>query len=113
MAETLAAYTKLGTAYPGYINLRAFPDGSVQITMRGDPDERPDSCYICGHDRDRGKPGRCTPGDENCNNYCNMAPEKGPMAQAPKSTVQYFEGETVRLMLSAEEWRDLVKSIQS
>jgi len=27
---------------------------------------------VCGVD--------CHPGDANCNNYCNMAPQKGPMA---------------------------------
>jgi hypothetical protein len=30
---------------------------------------------ICGVD--------CHPGDANCNNYCNLAPQKGPMADAP------------------------------
>ena len=30
---------------------------------------------ICGVD--------CHPGDAICNNYCNMAPQKGPMADMP------------------------------
>jgi len=25
----------------------------------------------------------CQPGDATCNNYCNMAPQKGPMAKYP------------------------------
>lgn len=95
------------------MNIQKFADGSVQITVRGDPEVNPQGCFVCGYEQDKGKPGRCTPGDENCNNYCNMAPEKGPMADAPKSTVQHEEGETVRLMLSAEEWGDLVKTLQT
>ena len=30
---------------------------------------------VCGVD--------CRPGDANCNNYCNRAPQKGPMAAYP------------------------------
>lgn len=30
---------------------------------------------LCGHD--------CHPGDAVCNNYCNLAPQKGPMADHP------------------------------
>lgn len=39
--------------------------------------------YVCGHARDKGQPGRCTPGDDRCNNYCNLAPQKGPVQAAP------------------------------
>lgn len=48
--------------------------------------ERGKRAYICGYETDKGKPGRCTPGDAHCNNYCNMAPEKGSMQSVP---VQY------------------------
>lgn len=39
--------------------------------------------YVCGYASDKGQPGRCTPGDDRCNNYCNMAPAKGPMQPHP------------------------------
>lgn len=39
--------------------------------------------YICGYASDKGAPGRCTPGDDRCNNYCNLAPTKGPMQPHP------------------------------
>lgn len=40
--------------------------------------------YICGFAHQKGEAGRCTPGDEHCNNYCNMAPQKGSMKCRPK-----------------------------
>jgi hypothetical protein len=35
----------------------------------------PHLVMVCGAD--------CHPGDSVCNNYCNLAPQKGPMAAAP------------------------------
>ncbi len=35
----------------------------------------PHTVMVCGVD--------CYPGDGVCNNYCNLAPQKGPMADAP------------------------------
>lgn len=41
------------------------------------PDESNRPCVmVCGVD--------CRPGDANCNNYCNMAPQKGSMADMPQ-----------------------------
>ncbi|ESY89014.1 hypothetical protein X739_00450 [Mesorhizobium sp. LNHC220B00] len=104
MTKYMAACTTLGPIYPGYVNVSRDEDGSVVITVRGDPDVRVNSAYICGHAVDRGKPGRCTPGDEACNNYCNLAPEKGPMVDHPASCSQTYEGKTAAVRLSAEEW---------
>lgn len=111
MAKLITAYTKLDAIYPGYLNFSRDDDGSVIVTARGDPTVRPDGALVCGHAADRGKPGRCTPGDENCNNYCNMAPQNGPMAASPKSCTQTFCGETVAVRLSSQEWDDLVHDI--
>lgn len=104
MPKLIAAYTTLAPIYPGYVNISRDDDSSVVIYVRGDPEVRAESVYICGHAVDKGKPGRCTPGDEACNNYCNLAPEKGPMVDHPASCSQTYEGKTAAVKLSAEEW---------
>lgn len=109
MADIIA-HTKLDESYPGYINIKRQDDGSVVLTMRGDPSSRA-GCFVCGTAKDKGQPGRCTPGDEHCNNYCNMAPEKGPIQPAAAPTTQIFEGPTAVVTLTAEEWDGLAKAI--
>lgn len=105
MRKLIAAHTTLALIYPGYVNVSR-EDDDVIITVRGDPKIR-DGAYICGNPSDKGKHGRCTAGDENCNNYCNMAPQKGPMQDHPAPCTQTFEGETVTVRLSDDEWRAL------
>ena len=102
------AYTKSGIDYPGYININETQD-EIVITIREDPIIREKGCFVCGYEGDKGQYGRCTPGDENCNNYCNMAPEKGPMAPEPKETTMIFEGNTATLRLTKNEWTSLFK----
>lgn len=111
MNKTIAAYTKAGAEYPGYVNATREDDGTVSLTVRADPQKR-EGCFICGHASDKGKLGRCTPGDDNCNNYCNMAPQKGPMQDAPLPCTQIFEGDTSVIALSADEWDALVRDIK-
>lgn len=108
--DLIGAYTKPNANYPGYIN--ASRDGDrVILTMRGDPTSC-DAAYICGlAPQDKGQLGRCTPGDEHCNNYCNLAPEKGSMQDQPKPCVQIFEAPTVTLSLSTDEWAAVVAAI--
>lgn len=77
MTKLLVAYTKPGSDYPGYVNLTEQDDGSVILTVRGDPTVAKGR-YICGYASDKGCAGRCTPGDEHCNNYCNLAARKRP-----------------------------------
>lgn len=101
--ELIGAYTKPGCDYPGYVNASREGDRIV-LTVRGDPTVRENASYICGYAEDRGKPGRCSPGDENCNNYCNSAPEKGPMQDHPKPCTQIYEGETVTVSLTEDEF---------
>lgn len=110
MKTCIAAFTALGSIYPGYINVSRDDDGTIIISMRGDPTVR-DGRYVCGHASDKGRPGRCTPGDEHCNNYCNLAPEKGPMTDSPAPCVQTFEGATVGLRLAAGEWAALLAEL--
>ena len=109
---TIAAYTTLAPIYPGYVNVRREDGGSVIITVRGDPTVR-DGEYICGRASDKGAHGRCTPGDDHCNNYCNMAPQKGPMQDHPLPCQQTLCGETVTLRLTSAEWADLLRDLSS
>lgn len=113
MTKTLSAHTNPGSLYPGYINFTREDDGTVSVHLRGDPKIVEDGFYICGYQRDKGQPGRCTPGDDRCNNYCNMAPSKGPMQRAPASCTQVICGETVKLTLSAADFEALIAGLNS
>lgn len=104
MTENLFAYTGPGAGYPGYVSINRAENGDVVVTVREEPTVR-DGVYICGFAADRGKPGRCTPGDDRCNNYCNMAPGKGKMQDRPADCVQVFEGRTVHYTVPAAEWK--------
>ena len=110
MAKYIAAHTKLTEIYPGYVNVSADDDGSIILTVRGDPETR-DGAYICGHAADKGAHGRCTPGDDRCNNYCNMAPQKGPMQDHPMPCSQTIEGKTAVVRLSRAEWDAFVGAL--
>lgn len=114
MGKCLHAYTKRDPIYPGYINFTREDDGSVSVYLRGDPKTVEGAGYVCGYaGRDTGQPGRCTPGDDRCNNYCNMAPAKGPMQPAPARCDQIICGETVKLSMSAAEFEQLVGAIET
>jgi len=103
MTDNLFAYTAPGIEYPGYVSINRNADGDVAVTVREAPTVR-DGFYICGFSADKGKPGRCTKGDDRCNNYCNMAPEKGPMQDHPAPCVQTFEGKTATFVVPAADW---------
>ncbi|GAD47689.1 hypothetical protein NT2_01_04620 [Caenibius tardaugens NBRC 16725] len=75
-------------------------NGDVTFTVREAPVER-DSVHICAHSRDAG-PGRCVAGGPTCNNYCNMAPAKGPMQDSPLPCIQVIEGKTASFTVPAE-----------
>ncbi|MBN9137841.1 MAG: hypothetical protein J0I92_17605 [Phyllobacterium sp.] len=107
----IAAHTTFAPLYPGYVNVSREDDGTVVITVRGDPVTHDDRSYICGHAADKGKHGRCTPGDDRCNNYCNLAPEKGPMQPHPLPCSQTFEGATSSVRLGSEEWSGLLREL--
>lgn len=107
--ELVGAYTKIAGLHPGYVNVSRNGE-TVILTVRGDPKVKEDSAFICTNAKDAG-PGRCFAGDENCNNYCNMAPEKGPMQDRPKATRQVWPGETVSVSFTAEEWAAVISTI--
>lgn len=106
--KLIAAHTNLDPIYPGYVNFTREADGSVSVHTRGDPKVHEDGAYLCGFERDKGQHGRCTPGDDRCNNYCNMAPSKGPMQPAPGKCRQVTCGETVKTTLSAADFDKLI-----
>ncbi len=110
MTKLVGAHTNFDPMYPGYINFTREDDGSVSVYLRGDPSIK-DGAYVCGYARDKGQPGRCTPGDGNCNNYCNMAPEKGAMQPAPQNCQQVICGETVKLTLSADAFASFIAGL--
>lgn len=92
---TIAAFTPPAHApYPPFINISEAEDGKVRVSLRANPTVR-EGVHVCGFPKDRGQLARCTPGDENCNNYCNMAPQNGPMADAPIPITFPVCGDTV------------------
>ena len=107
MGKCIAAHTNPGADYPGYINFTREDDGTVSVHFRGDP-SKVEGVYVCGYPRDKGQAGRCTPGDDRCNNYCNLAPEKGPMQKAPANCSHVREGATARLTLTAVDFDALI-----
>lgn len=110
MKRLIAALTRPGAEYPGYVNVSE-EAGEIVVTVRGDPTVF-DGEHICGFAADKGDPGRCTPGDDRCNNYCNMAPEKGAMAAAPLPCRGVRCGETVSVRLTAAEWSELLGELK-
>jgi hypothetical protein len=79
--------------------------------VRGGPKVLEDRFYICGFESDKGQPGRCTPGGDRCNNYCNMAPSPGPMQKQAMACTQVICGETVKLTLAAADFEKLVAEL--
>jgi hypothetical protein len=103
MSRNIFAYTPAGMSYPGYVSISRDQEGNVAVTVRAAPTLR-DGVFVCGFSRDRGLPGRCTPGDERCNNYCNMAPQVGPMQPHPVACQQVIEGVCATFTVPAEHW---------
>ena len=112
MSKCIAAHTNLDPSYPGYINFTREDDGTVSVHFRGDP-SKVDGAYVCGYERDKGQPGRCTPGDDRCNNYCNLAPQKGEMQKHPAACSHVREGMTATLKLSAADFEALIAASRS
>jgi hypothetical protein len=112
MSKTIYAHTNLGATYPGYVNFTREDSGAVTVYVSGDPKVLEDRFYICGFERDKGQPGRCTPGDDRCNNYCNMAPSKGAMQPSPAPCTQVICGETVKLTLAAADFDKLIAELR-
>lgn len=105
MKECVFAYTgPTHNGYPGYVSVNRLENGDVEVTVRAAPTEY-DGIYVCGYAADKGQPGRCTPGDDHCNNYCNAAPQKGPMADHALPCRHVKEGATVSYVVPAADWK--------
>lgn len=106
MRDNLFAYTPATSiGYPPYVSINRLENGDVEVTVRAAPTEY-DGVYVCGfNDKDDHDPGRCVPGGPTCNNYCNMAPQKGPMQAHPKRCHHVKEGATVSYVVPAAEWK--------
>lgn len=103
MSKNVFAFTAPGASYPEYISVNETDDPDLfTITVRSPPTVR-DGAFICGNPSDKGQPGRCTAGDDNCNNYCNMAPERGKMADAPMPCRHVREGATASITLRMDQ----------
>jgi hypothetical protein len=109
---SIFAFTATDRAvYPEYISVNETDDPDLfSITVRSQPAMHK-GAYICGYAKDKGQHGRCTPGDEHCNNYCNMAPEKGKMADHPLPTEQVTVGATAIITLTMRQMEELAGAI--
>ena len=94
--------------YPPYFNVTRDGDEAV-ITVRASEAIR-EGVYVCAHKRDAG-PGRCVAGGPTCNNYCNMAPEKGPMADHPLPCTHADTGASVSMRMPWEAFVALARSV--
>jgi hypothetical protein len=105
MGNNIFAYTAMDPSYPGYVSINRKNNGDVSVSVRAAPETR-QGVYVCGFARDAGSPGRCTPGSPNCNNYCNMHPDKSlPMADHPLPCEHVVEGVTAQFTIPADQWR--------
>ena len=82
-----------GVSYPGYVSINLDAKGDVTVSVRAAPTVI-EGVFLC-----------CTPGDARCNNYCNMAPSKGPMQDHPSPCVQTIEGNCASFTVPAAEWK--------
>lgn len=102
MHKNIFAFTAEGSEFPEYVSINRLDNGEVSITIR----EKPSSgsgARIC---RNKGDAGAydCFPGGPHCNNYCNMAPSKGPMQDAPAAVDWVKPGAVAEIVLPAGVW---------
>jgi len=110
--SNIHAYTALGSEYPEFVSVNETDDPNLfSITVRSKPIVNEDGYFICGYPKDKGQLGRCTPGDDHCNNYCNLAPEKGRMQDHPKSCRTVREGTTAQIIMTMEQVERLAADI--
>ena len=100
MTKIILAYTAPGSSYPGYVSINALENGDLSVTVREAPTVR-EVVYVCSH---RPGPGQCVAGGPTCNNYCNMAKEKGPMQDHPLPCTHTIEGKSASFVVPADQW---------
>lgn len=95
------AYTALDPQYPPYMNIRV-EDDHVIVAIRSAPKVFENRSYLCSY---KTGPGRCQPGGPNCNNYCNMHPDKNlRMADRPLPCTQVLEGSYASCRIPVADW---------
>lgn len=100
MRQTLCAFTPPEPAYPPYFNVERDGEEAI-ITVRSAPTIR-EGIRICSHTPG---PGRCVAGGAGCNNYCNMAPQLGPMQDGPERCSHTDCGPTASMRMPIERFR--------
>lgn len=101
--ENIFAYTAPGADYPGYVSINRLGNGDVSVTVRAAPDGPEEGIRVCRHKADAG-PYDCYAGGPHCNNYCNMAPEKGPMQDHPELIEYTTPGVVAEFTIPASDW---------
>lgn len=95
--KNLAALTKPGGMYPGFISINKQDDGSVTIDVREIAKEY-EGVKVCGH--------QCKPGGHGCNGYCEGKSDK------PEPHHHVKEGAQVRITLTEEEWQSILRKLE-
>jgi hypothetical protein len=98
----LFAFTALSGSYPGYVSINRNEDGDIAVTVREAPKVF-EGVHVCANKGDEA-PGRCTPGGPTCNNYCNLAPQIGPMQNHPLPATHTTEGKQATFVVPADVW---------
>lgn len=96
-----------GVGYPPYVNI-TYEGEDVIITVRGEPTVR-EGAHVCMY---KPGPGNCVPGGPTCNNYCNMAPEKGPMQDHPLPCTHVEEGKFVQVRMPRVDWDEIMERLK-
>jgi hypothetical protein len=108
MRQTLCAFTPPAPAYPPYFNVERDGD-EVIVTVRSAPSIRA-GVRICS--RTPG-PGLCVAGETGCNNYCNMAPQLGPMQDRPERCTHTDCGPTASMRMPLEQFCSELRSARA
>ncbi len=98
----LFAYTALSGSMPGFVSINRNATGDVEVSVRAAPSVK-QGVHVCAQARDAGA-GRCVAGGSTCNNYCNMAPENGPMQDHPMPCTHVDAGVHASFVVPAAEW---------
>lgn len=107
MNKLLGAWTGDESGYPPFVNFYE-KDGRVTITLR-EPQKEVKWANVCSVGfHKRGVLGYCTPGDNNCNNYCNLAPEKGDMQDSPSKVKVPQCGNSLSMQIPLEAFTNLI-----
>lgn len=113
--KTIAAVTPINfpQGFPPYINATDLGDGTVRVTVRGNP-KTSTGPRICRNSarQDEYRVGDCYPGGPGCNNYCNMHPARRtkehpdglPMPDAPEIATFTESGATVSAVILRADW---------